>query len=146
MKTAFPTTLISLFFLSALATATPTNSFKVTFDPFYDNPAGSLLNTACSNGANGLVTKSFNTFGQLPHFPFIGGAPAVEGFNSPECGSCWLLSYEGRSIAVAAVDTAFTFNINSLAFNVLTGGRGQELGVVEGVEARELERSACGFT
>lgn len=37
---------------------------------------------ACSDGANGLETKGYSTLGSLPNFPYVGGAPAVTGWNS----------------------------------------------------------------
>jgi hypothetical protein len=71
---------------------------SATYDNTYDNPYGSLNGVACSNGENGLLTKGFTTFGSLPSFPYIGGAQAVTGWNSPQCGSCWALTYQGKTI------------------------------------------------
>ena len=69
-----------------------------TYDNTYDNGTNSLAIVACSNGENGLLTKGFTTFDSLPNFPYIGGAPAVAGWNSPNCGTCWALTYKGKTI------------------------------------------------
>ena len=64
---------------------------RATFDTTYDDRSGSLNGVACcSNGENGLVAR-FPTSGNIPTFPFIGGAPDVV-FNSANCGGCWKLT------------------------------------------------------
>ena len=87
----------------------------------------------------------FPTFGSLPNFPFIGGAAAVAGFNSPECGSCWELTYNGTSINVLAIDHADSgFNIALGAFNVLTDGNGVSVGRIN-AQAQQVDPSQCGL-
>lgn len=71
---------------------------SVSYDQRYDVGTTSLTQVACSDGPNGLITKNFTTFGSLPKFPFIGGAPAVAKWNDPDCGSCWQLGYQGNTI------------------------------------------------
>lgn len=69
-------------------TATPLPSAQqltreaVSYDTTYDNSGLDLLTVSCSDGSNGLVTKGYPTAGSLPDFPYIGGAPAVTGYNS----------------------------------------------------------------
>lgn len=58
---------------------------RVTYDTVYDQAADSLNNVACSNGPNGLITKGYKTFGDIPTFPYIGGS-SVASWNSPNCG------------------------------------------------------------
>ena len=82
----------SMFLVIASALADP-----VSFDNIYDNSSGSLATVACSDGPNGLLSR-FPTFGSLPSFPNIGGAQAVAGHGSPNCGSCWQLTFNGKSI------------------------------------------------
>ncbi|KLO15151.1 Cerato-platanin, partial [Schizopora paradoxa] len=103
---------------------------SVTFDQTFDNPDGSLDTVACSNGANGLETLGFTTFGSLPAFPFIGGAPNVTGFDSVECGTCWGLQFDGVTINVLAIDVSSSFNIALAAMNTLTNGQAEALGRV----------------
>ena len=117
---------------------------KATFDTMYDNRNSSLNGVACSNGANGLVTR-FPTFGYIPTFPFIGGAPGIV-WNSPNCGGCWKLTNAatGIWIIMTAIDSAATFNIAQEAFETLNGGQiGQ--GVLDHVTAEQISPSFCGL-
>ncbi|KAF8585765.1 hypothetical protein K439DRAFT_1021286 [Ramaria rubella] len=118
----------------------------VTFDNTFDNPAGSLDSVACSTGTNGLITKGFETFGQLPTFPNIGGGQAVAGFNSVNCGSCWLLQFDNNTIFVTLVDTAAEgFNIAEEAMNTLTNGQAAALGKVN-VTTLQVAVANCGIS
>ncbi|KAG5650739.1 hypothetical protein H0H81_011223, partial [Sphagnurus paluster] len=118
----------------------------VSYDPVYDNSGNSLDIVACSNGANGLLTAGYTTFGSLPSFPYIGGAAAVSGWNSPNCGTCWNLTYTNSqgvatSISVLAIDYTLTgFNIALEAMNKLTGGQAVQLGRVN-IAATEVAKS-----
>ncbi|CDO74206.1 hypothetical protein BN946_scf185043.g258 [Trametes cinnabarina] len=119
----------------------------VSYDQTYDNKSGDLHTVACSDGPNGLLTKGFTTFGSLPHFPNIGGAAAVAGWNSPNCGTCWKLTYAGtgKSINVLAVDhTDAGFNIALEAMNTLTNNQGVFLGRID-VTATQVAASQCGL-
>jgi len=62
------------------------SSVRVTLDDVYSQASNSLSGVACSDGANGLLTKGYKTFGDLPDFPHLGGSSDVS-WNSPECGS-----------------------------------------------------------
>ncbi|KAN0137833.1 protein SnodProt1 [Lactarius tabidus] len=135
----FTSTIISLAALFSVASAD-----IVRFNTFYDNPGTSLNNVACSNGKNGLVTKGFPTFGSLPSFPGIGGVFAVKGFNSTECGSCWQLTYGGKSIYITAIDTIHDgFDISLKAMNILTNNQAQALDSID-AQATQVARSFCG--
>ena len=141
---------LSLFALGALAVPAPgafptSGSDYVTFDGTYDNAAYSLNGVACSNGANGLITKGFSTLGDLPTFPHIGGSHAVAAWNSPNCGSCWELEYGGTKINVLAVDTAGVgFNIAWRAMMDLAGPTGVSAGKVL-VNYKQVPASVCGL-
>ncbi|KAF8482072.1 eliciting plant response-like protein, partial [Russula ochroleuca] len=121
----------------------PAPTLRATFDPTYDNKNGSLNTVACSNGANGLVGR-FPTFGDIPTFPFIGGAFDVV-WNSPNCGGCWNLTNPatGVSINFTAIDAAGSgFNIAQEAFVQLNGQI--EKGVLD-VVASKVSPSVCGL-
>ncbi|KAG6836590.1 hypothetical protein H0H93_006333 [Arthromyces matolae] len=96
------------------------------------------------------VTAGFSTFGSLPKFPNIGGAAAVEGWNSDNCGTCWNLTYTNpkgvsKSIAVLAIDhTDSGFNIALEAMNVLTSNQATFLGRVD-VTSKQVDASVCGL-
>ncbi|OBZ72579.1 Allergen Asp f 15 [Grifola frondosa] len=130
---------------AALSARSAVQTLQVTYDQTYDVASNSLVIVACSNGVNGLLAKGFTTFGSLPDFPFIGGAQAVEGWNSPNCGTCWQLQYGNTTINVLAIDHAGSgFNIGLDAMNKLTNNQGVDLGVVEVVSVRTAE-SVCGL-
>ena len=120
------------------------SSLRATYDTTYDNKDGSLNGVACSNGPNGLAAR-FPTFGDVPSFPFLGGAFDVV-WNSPNCGSCWNLTNTatGVSISLTAVDSAGAgFNIAQEAFEKLNNGQiGQ--GVLD-VIANKISPSFCGL-
>ncbi|KAI0713557.1 Cerato-platanin [Earliella scabrosa] len=117
----------------------------VSYDETYDNKSGRLTTVACSDGENGLLTKGFSTFGSLPQFPNIGGAAAVGGWNSDQCGTCWQLTYKGRSINVLAIDHTDTgFNLALKAMDTLTNGQAKFLGRIDAT-AKKVASSQCGL-
>ncbi|KAI0303334.1 Cerato-platanin [Multifurca ochricompacta] len=139
--------IVSLATLFAVVSAAATHStvVNVRYDTVYDDPNRSLNIVACSTGENGLLTKGFTDFGSLPTFPNIGGAEAVEGWNSEQCGSCYRLSHGARSIHVTAIDAAGDgFNIGLEALNELTGGEGENLGIIS-ARATRVHQSHCGL-
>ncbi|TFK25798.1 snodprot1 [Coprinopsis marcescibilis] len=143
MKTSFATLCSALLF-------TFVSAQTASYDVVYDNRGGSLGSVACSDGPNGLLTRGFTTFGSLPQFPRIGGVPAVTGWNSPACGTCWELAYTPangarRTINIVAVDVGRGgYNIAQGALNELTSGQAVQLGRVN-VAARQVPASACGL-
>jgi hypothetical protein len=137
-------TIISLAALFSVAVA---DTQPVRFNDFYDNGSTSLNNVACSNGANGLVTKGFTTFGSLPSFPNIGGVYAVGAWNSPDCGSCWELTYGGNIIYVTAIDTVGSgFDLSKQAVNTLTNGlaNSPQFSFVD-AQSTQVDASYCGL-
>ncbi|KAI0818672.1 Cerato-platanin [Irpex lacteus] len=118
--------------LAVLSLAAVGQSVSVSWDSTYDDAGASLATVACSDGANGLLTKGFTTFGSLPHFPSIGGAPAS-------------LTFNGKSINVLAIDVGQDgFNLSEEAMNTLTNGQAVALGRVDAT-ATQVAASACGL-
>lgn len=123
-------------------------SVTVRYDPVYDNRDTSLTAVACSDGKNGLITKGYKTFGDLPNFPHIGAAFAVEGHNSAACGSCWELTYKKsdkttKTIYVTAIDHAGDgFIITETALEHLGGQQAVLAGHIE-VAANRVAVSNC---
>ena len=137
-------TSLALTLLAAVST-TLAATVTVSYDETYDNANGQLTTVACSDGPNGLITKGYTTFGSLPHFPNIGGAAAVGGWDSSMCGTCWQLTYNGKSINVLAIDHADEgFNIALEAMNTLTGGQAQQLGRIN-ASVKQVSASSCGL-
>ncbi|KAG7149929.1 Protein SnodProt1 like protein [Verticillium longisporum] len=109
--------------LAIFTVATAASAASVSYDKGYDD------------GSRSLTAK----------FPYIGGAPAVSGWNSPNCGTCWELSYNGRTINVLAIDhSANGFNIALDAMNALTGGQAVKLGRVD-ASSKQVNKSKCGL-
>ncbi|KAF4928340.1 Protein SnodProt1 [Colletotrichum viniferum] len=129
--------------LSSVAAAA---AVSVSFDTGYDDGARSLTAVSCSDGANGLITKyGWQTQANVARFPYIGGSDAIAGWNSPNCGTCWQLTYNGNSINVLAVDHAGSgFNLALGAMNDLTNGQANQLGRID-AQATQVALSACGL-
>ncbi|KAI1788583.1 Cerato-platanin [Ganoderma leucocontextum] len=131
--------------LVAAVSTTFAATVTVSYDETYDNASALLTTVACSDGTNGLITKGFSSFGSLPQFPNIGGAAAVAGWNAAACGTCWQLTYNGKSINVVAIDHAAAgFNIALAAMNTLTNNQAAALGRVD-AEATQVDASVCGL-
>ncbi|KAK7033084.1 Cerato-platanin [Favolaschia claudopus] len=140
-------------FCSLLVFAVAAFADVVSYDGVYDSASTSLdvvfkerhYAQACSDE---LETQGYSTFGSLPGFPFIGGAGAVDGAGSTNCGTCWRLTYPktGKTINVLAVDHAGpgTFNIALKAMNNLTNNQAVKLGRVT-VSSIQVAKSACGL-
>lgn len=131
------------------AAAAAAISVSVSYDPKYDVEKSSLNTVACSDGVNGLISKGYTTFGSLPKFPFIGGAPTVGGWNSPNCGKCYQLHYKGgnvdKTINVLAIDAApGGFNIGLDSMNCLTNGQAVNLGRVTATYTPVADK-VCGL-
>jgi hypothetical protein len=81
----------------------------------------------------------------LPKFPYIGGASQISGWGSSECGTCWALTYNGKTINVLAIDHANSgFNIGLNAMNALTNNQAKSLGRIN-VTYKQVAASVCGI-
>lgn len=71
--------------LLAATTTTTVSAIRVSYDEGYDDPSRSLTSVACSDGPNGLITThGFQTQGQIPGFPNIGGSFEIAGWGSAQ--------------------------------------------------------------
>lgn len=62
---------------------------------------------------------------------------------SPQCGTCYSLTYRGKTIYVLAIDhTATGFNIAQNAMNALTNGNAAQFGRVD-AEYAQVAKSNC---
>lgn len=142
MKLASILVFLSTFTLYVLC---QTTTQTLSYDPVYDDSSESLDYLACSNGSNGLETLGYSTLGQVPNFPYVGGAYTVTGWNSPACKTCYNLTYEDKSISVLAVDSALDgFNVAQQAMDYLTDGQSTQLGRVD-VQSTPVDPAYCGF-
>ncbi|PSN74603.1 Asp f 13-like protein [Corynespora cassiicola Philippines] len=138
-------------FFSAISAATLgfaglSSAISVSYDTGYDDAGRSLTALSCSDGANGLITRyGWQTQGNIARFPYIGGYQGVGGWNSPQCGTCYGVTYNGKTIYVLAVDyTANGFNLAQAAMNDLTNGQAAQLGRIEAQYA-QVPLSNCGL-
>ncbi|KAF2025384.1 heat-stable 19 kDa antigen precursor [Setomelanomma holmii] len=131
---------------AALAFASMTSAISVSYDPGYDDASRSLTAVSCSDGANGLITKyGWQTQGAVAKFPYIGGYQGVEGWNSAQCGTCYGITYNGKTIYVLAIDhTANGFNLATPAMDDLTNGQAVALGRIDAQYA-QVDVSNCGL-
>ncbi|KAI2619569.1 Cerato-platanin [Hypoxylon sp. NC1633] len=129
-----------------LSLVAASSAVNVGYDTGYDNRGRSMTAVACSDGPNGLITKyGWQTQGSIPS-QYIGASDAVAGWNSPSCGTCWELSYNGKTINMLAIDHAASgFVVGLDGLNALTNGQGVALGHVE-ASSRQVDVSACGVT
>jgi hypothetical protein len=68
-----------------LGFASLASAITVSYDTGYDDGSRSLTALACSDGANGLITKyNWQTQANVAGFPRIGGYMGVAGWNSPQ--------------------------------------------------------------
>ena len=127
-----------------LSFATIVLADRAGYDTAYDNASGSMSDVSCSDGPEGLASR-YPTFGDVPSFPNIGGASAIAGWGSTECGSCWSLTYNGAQIYVTAIDHADNgFNLAEEALNTLTDDQAVALGAVN-VTTEQVDASLCGL-
>jgi len=106
------------------------------------NPLFPLVSTRETRWLTSLLR---NVQGDVKGFPYIGGAQAIGGWNSPNCGTCWKATFQGRSIHILAIDhTANGLNIAQAAMNDLTNGRAVELGRVE-ADVVQVSLGECGL-
>ena len=154
---SFPsTTIMKCMSLAAAALTFALPAFaqmteSLTYNTEYDDPDISLIGVACSDGVYGLMTQGYTTFRSLPGFPYIGGADVVTGWDSPNCGTCYGVTYyspeteTNTTIPILIVDTAVDgFVVSEEAMNALTGGLAVELGRVQ-VTVVEVAKTVCSL-
>ncbi|KAJ3209168.1 hypothetical protein HDU82_001270 [Entophlyctis luteolus] len=118
-------------FLAAGSRASPVQTVSVAYDRTYDNPHTPLTALACSDGPNGLITKfHVSELAEVHHFPFVAGVGTVHSWNSPNCGKCYALSHNAKSIVVVAIDVAAPGTVTAYvaALNALTNGQAVAVG------------------
>lgn len=119
--------------LSLLSLLLPiTQAVTLSYDNGYSDASRSLNVVSCSDGDHGLITRyGWQTQGQIPRFPYIGGSSDIAGWNSPSCGQCYKLTYAatGKSVFMLAVDHAAQgFNVAQKAMDELTNNQAVSCG------------------
>ncbi|EMC98789.1 hypothetical protein BAUCODRAFT_380412 [Baudoinia panamericana UAMH 10762] len=136
-----------IFTALALAFAAIASATSISYDPTYDQATNSLNEVSCSDGPNGLETKyGWQTFGDIPNFPYITGSDTIPGWNSNQCGQCFSVTYNGNTIYVLGIDhTDAGLNMAQAAMDSLTGGQAVALGRVD-ADVSAVDVSNCGLT
>ena len=135
----------ALYLLAIASTAIATTAI-VTYSPIYDEPNTPTSSLACPVNGGGLPVAC-KTLSCIPAFPLIGGSDLVSGagWNDPECGTCWTLSYEGNSVNILVLDTASVgFNISQEAFEPPGGQAAVEAGSLVAT-IQQTPASECGL-
>ena len=78
-------------------------------------------------------------FHNVKTWPFIGGSDTV-GLSTRSCGSCWQISYEGKSVNITAVDTASDgFDLSGRAMEALTNDKDADVEA----SATQIDKGYC---
>ena len=120
---------LTIFALALLAgfmiCTTTAQKAYVTYHMYTNNFP--LTSVACSDGANGLITK-FKQSTVAKWFPNVGAASFAT-WNSPNCGGCYkLTASNGKSVSITVIDQCAAqagygahFDIAPPAFSSLAG-------------------------
>jgi hypothetical protein len=105
----------------------------------YDDKKELLKNTYCSN-----LSPRYRSFGDIPSFPRIGGAPDIRN-NPSNCGACWNITNKEKPknfIYLTAIDRSDFdfFNISEEAFKILNDGK---VGFPFAITADKVPLSYC---
>ncbi|KAK4504028.1 hypothetical protein PRZ48_004943 [Zasmidium cellare] len=135
------------FTAAATLFAAAASATTVSWDAGYDDGSRSMTAVSCSDGANGLITKyGYQTQGAIPNFPLVGGSSDIAGWNSAQCGQCYSVAYNGKTINILAIDHASDgLNLSKGAMNQLTNNQADALGRVDATVTK-VDVSQCGLT
>ncbi|KAF4963116.1 hypothetical protein FSARC_8829 [Fusarium sarcochroum] len=118
----------------------------VTYNGIFDDATTSVKEFACWNGKKGslIEDQGWVDLQDLPRV--IAGYEGVDGPDSPLCGTCWILEYEGRSRPMIVVDSAKSgFATDIKTMDSLTGGRATKFGRVNVTAFQSPELFDCGI-
>lgn len=138
--------MITMIFMIVFSAFDTIVAVDVSYDPLYDETSVSVDAVAC---AAQLRKDGYTTLGSIDAWPWIGGSSMVSGPNSPNCGTCWKLTWaqNHKIIWVVAVDSdGEGFNLSEWAMDLWTDGQAVKLGRITDVtmEQVDLPPSLCG--
>jgi hypothetical protein len=96
---------ITLFIFSLLLGLAYSNNAIVTYHLY--KRADSLSTVACSDGANGLMSWGYKDLSMV--FPYV-TAWQPASWNSPQCGSCAKIAWNGKFTYVTVIDQCGVIN------------------------------------
>ncbi|KAK6437629.1 hypothetical protein LTR95_006176 [Oleoguttula sp. CCFEE 5521] len=118
---------------------------SVSYDASKDNGTRSLAEMACADGAFGLTTRyGWQTQGDIPHFPYLGGWDGVGVFSGWGCGACLAVTYDDKTVNIVVVDRIeYGLDIAETAVDELTDGQATQIGLFD-AKVKVVASSACG--
>ncbi|WPH04836.1 protein SnodProt1 precursor [Acrodontium crateriforme] len=133
-------TLLILSFVSTVL------CMAVTYDGGYDSASRPMTAVACGGGIHGLDTRyGWKKQSDIPTFPFIGGGPLIKAWNSPSCGECMAVTFNGTTVHMIVIDHAAPgLDMGKHALDMLTHGEASSLGHVEAT-VESVPVSNCGI-
>ncbi|RBR24287.1 uncharacterized protein FIESC28_02777 [Fusarium coffeatum] len=140
-------------YMSRLASLTPLLSLTsanivttITYNGIFDDINTSVKEFACWNGKPGSLIED-QGWVSLADLPFVlAGYEGVDGPDSPLCGTCWLVEYDGSYIPMIVIDSAKSgFATDIRTMDSITGGQATELGRVNVTAMQSPYLSDCGL-
>jgi hypothetical protein len=106
----------------------------VTYDWRYDDWTRPIDFVTCASGENGLTKRyGWKRLRDINTFPNIAGIDSIT-WNSTQCGTCWSIKYNGKTVYVLGVDNMGKgVNLPAQVFKWLVGPKAEELGSVDGM-------------
>jgi hypothetical protein len=118
----------------------------ITYNGIFEDANTSVKEFACWNGKEGSLIED-QGWVSLEDLPFVlAGYEGVDGPDSPLCGTCWIVEYEGRDRPMIVIDSAkagFTTGIKTM--DSLTGGKAAKLGRANVTAIQSPVLSDCGI-
>ncbi|KAH9842136.1 Cerato-platanin [Teratosphaeria destructans] len=115
-----------------LAAASGATATRVAYALPYGSKDTRLTDTSCGSGTNGLTTKyGWQTIGDIPA-KYVGGASDINKYNSDQCGNCYRIDYNSKTVYMLAIDFAGNgLNIAQGGLDELTNGNAYNLGTID---------------
>jgi len=118
----------------------------LTYNGIFNDINTSVKEFACWSGKPGnlIEDQGWVSLEDLPYA--IAGYEGVDGPDSPLCGTCWVVEYEGRSEALIVIDSAKSGLATGIhTMNSLTGGKATYLGRANVTATQSPYLSDCGL-
>ncbi|RFU74625.1 eliciting plant response like [Trichoderma arundinaceum] len=132
-----------MFQIAAVVAPVSAEIVTATFNALYDDPSRPLSEVSCWRKDVGFMPH-LDWKLQKDAVGFI-GIDSLSRLNTANCFSCWMISYNGKTISLLAIDGSNSGVVMSLdALQSLTDGRALELDHID-VNAIEVDTSHCGI-
>ncbi|KAI6754016.1 hypothetical protein HG530_013192 [Fusarium avenaceum] len=118
----------------------------ITYNGIFEDDKTSVKEFACWNGKEGSLIED-QRWESLEDLAFpLAGYEGVDGPDSPLCGTCWIVEYEGRNRPMIIIDSAKSgLTTGFKTMDSLTGGKAANLGRVNVTAIQSPVLSDCGI-